>query len=80
MDLYLLVAALTDEQRGKFILSTQTFLFFSFNIYLFHGSVPLLYILKTSKNQRFSEVLREHRNETLMRNGLKMKVIDVLPL
>ena len=28
MDIYLLVAALTDQQRGKFILSNEAFLFF----------------------------------------------------
>ena len=27
MDVYLLVAALTDQQRGKFILSNEAFLF-----------------------------------------------------
>ena len=35
----------------------------------FHANVPFLYPLKTSENQRFSEVLREYRNGTLAWKG-----------
>ena len=35
--------------------------------------VPLLYPLKTSESQRFSDVFRGYRNETLVENGLNDK-------
>ena len=36
----------------------------------FPTSVPLLYLLKTSGNFRFSDVFRGYRNGTLVENGL----------
>ena len=43
------------------------------NLKIFHpfqGNVPFLYPLKTSKNQRFSDVFREYRNKKLAWNEL----------
>ena len=37
----------------------------------FSTSVPLPYPLKTSENQRFSDVFRGYRSETLVENGLR---------
>ena len=36
----------------------------------FSTNVPLLYSLKTSESRKFSDVFREHRNETLVEHGL----------
>ena len=35
------------------------------------ANIPLLYPLKTSENQRFSDVFRGYRNGTLDENGKK---------
>ena len=35
------------------------------------NNVPLLYPLKTSENQKFSDVFRGHRSGALVENGLK---------
>ena len=37
----------------------------------FSTNVPLLYPLKTSENQRFSDVFRGYRSGTLVENGLR---------
>ena len=37
----------------------------------FSSNIPLLYPLKTSENQRFSEVFRGYRSGTFVENGLK---------
>ena len=38
----------------------------------FQANVPFLYHLKTSENQRFSDVFREYRKGTLAWNGLSL--------
>ena len=45
------------------------------NINPFHANVPFLYSLKMSENQRFSDVFRGYRNETLARKGLINQLI-----
>ena len=46
-----------------------------FSVNSFHVNVPFLYPLKTSENQRFSDVFREYRNEAFARNALSNKVL-----
>ena len=45
----------------------------------FSTSVPLLYLLKTSENLRFSDVFRGYRSGTLVKNRLMQfqKFVDI---
>ena len=44
----------------------------------FSTNTPLLYLLKTSKNRRFSDVFRGYRSGALIENGLnKTKKMNV---
>ena len=49
-----------------------------FMINPFSTNAPLLHLLKTSKNLRFSDVFRGYRSEALIENGLnKAKKMNV---
>ena len=66
-------------QKHKILLEIKTFLSeFLFNkvtnlnlINPFHATGFFLYPLKTSENQRFSNVFRGYRKRTMARNGSK---------
>ena len=50
-----------------FSLSIQCFYYLD----VFQGNVPFLYPINTPENQRFSDVFRGYRNETLARDWVK---------
>ena len=65
-------AVIAIEIKGETGIKLVIWLFFlplrKFNP--FPANVPFLYPLKTSENQRLSDVFRGYRNETFVRRGL----------
>ena len=45
----------------------------------FSTNIPLLYLLKTSENWRFSDIFRGYRSESLVENGLRMRLAGKIP-
>ena len=79
---------LTNSDKFQILINVQpncTFLRYNWLPYInlpfnpFSTNIPFLYLLKTSENWRFSDVFRGYRSESLVENGLRMRLAGKIP-